>query len=178
MKTENFTSIRSTVVATVPQKRGNEIWVRYEDGREVPYQVAHPDFLAREGQQMTALMFGQHVVALRNDSAKLKIQLLTAEDLLGSAQTRSRSGLFWIGYIILLLLIPILVDPAKMFLESFDWDKPFIVNLLESGAAWLQLGVLVGFPYWFIIRPGIRRFKHRRKIKAADKIITDLFNQL
>lgn len=40
------------------------------------------------------------------------------------------------------------------------------------------LSVVFGIPYWQIIRPRIHRFKHQRRINAANRTITRLFKSL
>jgi hypothetical protein len=96
MKTTlQFATKQSIVTDVKPTATGAEIWVEHEDGRETAYVVNEPAFRVREGQQLTAIHCGIHPVALRNDNTRMKLPLLTGEDLIGNApEVLSRSTAF------------------------------------------------------------------------------------
>ena len=51
-------------------------------------------------------------------------------------------------------------------------------NFLWLSAVLAYVAIIFGVPYACIIRPRIRRARHQGQIKAADAVITRLFNQL
>jgi hypothetical protein len=119
-------------------------------------------------------------VALRNDSTRTKIQLLTGRDLLGSEpHVESQSAGFWIGWIVLL------IGPGSfaigivdiIFKHVFDGNA-FLAWLGNALCILLALGMVLGIPYGCIVHPRLRRAAHNRRVKAADAAIAKIFNPL
>lgn len=180
MNPTDFKIRNSTVVSTEQTNSGRVIWTRYESGQEAAYAVEDPNFHAREGQQITAIHFCVHPVAIRNDHARTKIQLLSGEDLLGSGPDKSsRPAIFWFAWLIFIaFLCPCLIEVGQsVILEAFG-NNAFVKWVSDIVAVSVYAGAVFGVPYFFIILPALRRFKHRRRIKAADRVITNLYNEL
>lgn len=180
MNTTDFTIKKSTVISTTPTHAGTEIWARHDDGREASYQVNDRSFRAREGQTLTAILFGIHPVALRNDSAMTKIQLLTGEDLVGSSPVvQSRPAIFWISWVIFIAFLgPYVIWIGQMLIQGMFEGNAFVRWVSDVAAKSLYAGAIFGVPYWCIIHPRILRAKHNRRIKAADAAIAKIFAPL
>jgi hypothetical protein len=179
INTSDFKTQTSTVNSVMATDTGTEIWVQLQTGVESVYVVQHESFRVRQGQQITALLYGRHAVAVRNDNTYTKIQLLNGVDLLGTGpEVQSRSGLFWLGWAFVLMCPGIMVAGIPMG----------IINSLTKNVAAQWLGGLLSFacyvamifvpPYWYILRPRVQRRKHQQRVKASDDAISELFNGL
>jgi len=136
-------------------------------------------FRAREGHQLTAILYGKHVVALRNDHTYKKIQLLSGEDIFGSGpQVQSRSATFWAGWAFLIMCPGILIAGIPAAILSILGDNIVLKYLGGILSCAIYLGFIFGIPYWYIARPRILRHKHQRRIKAANEAIAKIFNPL
>lgn len=178
MNTNEFTYKKSTVVSVVGTNAGTEIWVRLENGVESSYLLTDDSFRVREGHQLTALHYGRHPIALRNDTSMTKIQLLTGEDLLGSGpMVEPRSAAFWGGWAFMLFCPGFIVAglPAAILGASQNVVLKFLGDILSVAC---YLAFVFGVPYWFIVRPRHLRRKHQKRVKAADEAIAKLFNPL
>jgi len=180
MNINQFKIVKSTVDSVNPTNTGMEIWVQHEDGREAAYRVNDPKFAAREGQQMTAILYGVHPVAVLNNSTNIKIQLLNGWDLLGTGpEVKSRSGIFWVLWAIFMIPFTMCVagtiidNPHDFFGKS--GLAPYVANLVGGLVALLPL---FGIPIWCIILPRFKRHQHLRLVKGADAAIAKLFNPL
>jgi hypothetical protein len=180
MNANDFTVKTATVVSVQQTSSGTEIWAQQEDGRETSYLVGDNSFRAREGHKLTALHYGRNAVAIRNDTTRTKIQMLTGRDLLGSGpQVQSQSAGFWIGWFILL------IGPGSFAIGIVDiifkhvFDGNAILTWLGNAVCILLiLGMVFGIPYGCIVHPRLRRAKHNRRVKAADAAIAKIFNEL
>jgi hypothetical protein len=85
INTTDFTIKKTAVISTNVTNAGTEIWAGDENGRETSYLVNDHSFRTREGQKLTAILYGIHPVCLRNDTTMTKIQLLAGENLVGSS---------------------------------------------------------------------------------------------
>ena len=173
MNVTDFNVQTSTIISTQPTKNGTHVWVRYDDDREACYEVAHSQFHLREGQQLTAILWGTHPVILRNDTTRMKLQLLTGEDILGTGPTvqpiSAGTGLTW-------LAILFCCGPSFFFAPVLLLPIPETLKIIT---AFVLYGVfLLVVPYYWIVHPRIRRSKHQRRIKAADKLIHQMYQQL
>lgn len=183
MNTSDFTTKKSTVVSANLANTGTEIWTRDEDGRETSYLVNDPSFRAREGQSLTALNYGIHAVCLRNDTTMTKIQLLTGEDLLGSApQPESRPVMFWVGWVIVIgfvgpFVLGIGQEIATGIFGQYYWLK-WLGDIIAFILFLVYVALVFGVPYRLIVRPRILRTQHTRRIKAADAAIAKIFAPL
>jgi len=154
--TENdFKTATVTVVATNPKNSGAEIWVRYEDGREAAYQVADSSFRCREGHQLTAVLYGQHPILLRNDSTRMKIQLHSGEDILGSGpQVEPRSASFWLGLFLICLCPPFGLICLIGGLTGYMWNdvtapiKGLIAGIKAMWRVILGAGIILVILYF------------------------------
>jgi len=85
------------------------------------------------GQQITALLYGRHAEAVRNDNTYAKIQLLNGLDLLGTGpEVQSRSGLFWLGWAFVLMCPGIMVAGIPLGRLADTWSRK---RLLAMGTA-------------------------------------------
>ncbi len=170
----------STVTTVKPTAEGAEIWVAHEDGREAAYVVNEPAFRVREGQQLTAIHCGIHPVAIRNDNTRMKLPLLTGEELIGSApEVPSRSTAFWLGWIILIAVIcPVAFTFGETVLKETFGGNAFVSGVFGFTTTVFYLVAIFGVPYWAIIHPRIRRYQHNRRIKSLDQSITREFAKL
>ena len=180
MNINDFKTRSSTVISSEIKNDATEIWVRYEDGREACYTVPETRFQAREGQTMTAILYGGHAVALRNDSTRMKIPILMGEDLLGSGpQVASHSAKFWIGWVIFIAFpCPYLIGLIEIILDGMFEHHPFLKWIGGIFTTSLYVFAVLGVPYFCLIHPSIRRFKHQRRVSASNKIIKKLYIQL
>jgi len=180
MNTNQFKTLTSTVLSVSPTNTGIEIWAQYEGGREASFRVNDPQFSARQGHQLTAIMYGVHPVAILNRTTNVKIQLLNGYDLLGTGpEVRSKSVIFWVGWAIFLVPFSLcvggaVIDSPHQFFGASAL-APYLAN--AAGGA-ISLGVLFGVPFWTIIRPRANRYKHTRRVKEADAAIAKLINPL
>lgn len=176
MNATDFSVKNITVVAVQPTTSGSEIWAQDDDGREASYLVNDHSFRAREGHKMTAVLYGRHhAVALRNDSTMTKIKLLDGEDLLGSAPVvEPKSTTFWLCCFFFVTCGGMtFVGIIGMFIQHFLGEA--VGNFVSIVTL---LGLAFGVPYAGIIHPRIRRFRHNRRIKAADAVIAEIFKSL
>lgn len=180
MNTTDFTIKKSTVVAVNPTHTGTEIWARYEDGREVAYPVNDHSFRARAGQELTAILYGIHPVALRNEASMTKIQLLNGDDLVGSSPVvPSRPTMFWVAWVIFIAFLgPYVIGIGQMLIQGIFEGNVFVKWVSDMVAVLLYVGAVLGVPYWCIIHPRILRFKHQRRIADADAAIAKIFAPL
>ena len=180
MNTTDFTIKKSTVISTNPTNTGTEIWARDENGRETSYLVNDDSFRARAGHEITAVLYGRHPVALRNDSTMTKIQLLNGCDLLGSGpQVQSRSAGFWVGWLILIIGPGLMGVGIVTMIFQHLFAGNVVLNALGGViAVVIYLGMVFGIPYYFILYPRICRSKHNRRIKAVNAVIAEIFNPL
>lgn len=180
MNTNNFTAKKSTVISTSSTNTGTEIWARDEAGRETSYLVNDHSFRARAGQELTAILFGIHPVALRNDTTMTKIQLLAGDDLVGSSPVvPSRPAIFWISWVIFIAFLgPYVIWIGQMLIQGMFENNVFVKWISDFAAISLYLGAIFGVPYWCIIHPRILRAKHNRRIKDADTAIAKIFAPL
>jgi hypothetical protein len=180
MNTTDFTVKKSTVISTIPTNAGTEIWARREDGREASYLVNDDSFRARAGHEITAVLYGRHPVALRNDTTMTKIQLLAGEDLVGSSPVvPSRPAIFWIAWFIFISFLgPYLIGIGQMLIQGIFEGNAFVKCLSDFAAISLYAGAVFGVPYWCIVHPRILRSKHNRRIKEADAAIAKIFAPL
>ena len=183
MNTSDFIAKKSTVISTQPTNTGTEIWARCEDGREVSYPVNDHSFRARAGHELTAMLYGNHPVALRNDTTMTKIQLLTGEDLVGSApQPEPRPVMFWVAWVLIIgfigpFIIGIGQDIVTGIFGQYYWLK-WLGDILSFILFLVYLALVFGVPYKLIIRPRILRSQHSRRVKAADAAIAKIFAPL
>ena len=183
MNATDFTIKKSTVISTNPTNNGTEIWIQHEDGREASYLVNDDSFRARTGHEIIAVLYGRHPVALRNDSTMTKIQLLTGEDLFGSApQPESRPVMFWVAWVIVISFIGPFVlgmgqEIATGILGQYYWLK-WLGDIVAFILFLVYMALIFGVPYRLIIRPRILRSQHNRRIKAADAAIAKIFAPL
>ena len=180
MNTTDFTIKKSTVTATNSTNVGTEIWTCDESGRETSYLVNDHSFRARAGHEITAVLYGRHPVALRNDTTMTKIQLLTGEDLVGSSPVvPSRPAIFWIAWVIFISFLgPYVIWIGQMLIQGMFENNVFVKWISDFAAISLYLGAIFGVPYWCIIHPRILRAKHNRRIKDADTAIAKIFAPL
>jgi hypothetical protein len=180
MNINEFTVKKSTVISTSLSNTGTEIWARDDDGRETSYLVHDPSFRAREGHGLTAINYGIHPVALRNDTTMTKIQLLNGCDLLGSGpQVQSRSAGFWVGWLILIIGPGLMgVGIVTMIFQHLFAGHAVLNALGGVIAVLIYLGMIFGVPYGCIIHPRLRRAKHNRRVKEADAAIAKIFAPL
>ena len=180
MNTTDFNIRNSTVISSEIKNDATEIWVRYDDGREACYTAPEPRFQAREGQTMTAILYGGQAVAIRNDATGMKIPILMGEDLLGSGpEVVSRPLKFWIAWFVFIAF----VGPYVSWIGQSIFDGIFEQHLLlkwlgDLVATSMYVLTVVGVPYFCLIHPRIRQFKHQRRIAAMNKIIKELYLQL
>lgn len=170
----------STVLSVDPNAEGFEVWVKHDDGCEAVYTVNNRAFRAREGHNITAVLFGAHPVAIRNDSTQMKAQLLTGEDIEGSAPlVQSRPGVFWFAWVILIAFIcPFAISLIQAFTQYMLGSSTPVQWLCEIIAGIFYTGAILGIPYWCIVHPRVIRFKHNRRIKAADRDIAQAYSKL
>ena len=179
MKTNDFTIKQSTVLSVVETNAATEIWVRQDSGIESSYLVTDYSFRVREGHRLTAIHYGRHAVALRNDTCMMKIQLLTGEDLLGSGpEVQPRSAMFWLCWAFFLACPGIPVAGIPQIILSFLGNNAVLKWLGVALTCVCYLSFVFGIPFWFIIRPRLLRRKHQQRIKATDKAIATVFNPL
>lgn len=178
--TPQFTTTQSLVTYVKPITDGLEVWVQLRDGREDAYTIKDKSFRVREGHFLTAILHGQHPVAIRNDSTRMKIQLLTGEDVEGSAPSvRSRSFVFWFSWLVLIgFICPFAMDVIQTIIGQTLGDSTLVNTLYEFIAGGLWLAAIFGIPTKYIIQPRIRRAQHNRRIKAADRAIAKAFAAL
>ncbi len=112
-----------------------------------------------------------------------KIQLLSGDDLLGSApQPESRPVKFWVAWVIIIgFIAPIVLglgqEIATGILEQYYWLKwlgditAFILFLVYAALVFVV-------PYRCVIRPRILNSQHNRRIKSADAAIAKIFAPL
>ncbi|MGA2246660.1 MAG: hypothetical protein ABSH48_16835 [Verrucomicrobiota bacterium] len=178
MNTNDFTYKKSTVVSVSGTNEGTEVWVRYDNDIESSYLVKDDSFRIREGHQLTAILYGRHAVALRNDSTMLKIQLLAGGDLVGPGPAaKSRSAVFWFLWALILVCPGFIFAgiPAEI-LGSFH--NVFLTYLGNTLSIACYLAYVFGIPFWYLLRPALLRRKHRKHVQEADRAIAALFNPL
>jgi len=180
MNTTDFSVKKSTVISTNPTNVGTEIWTCDESGRETSYLVNDHSFRARAGHELTAMLCGNHPVALRNDTTMTKIQLLTGEDLVGSSPVvPSRPAKFWIAWFIFISFLgPYLIWIGQMLILGIFENNVFVKWVSDFAAIALYVGAIFGVPYRCIIHPRVLRSKHNRRIKEADDAIAKIFAPL
>ena len=180
MNKNDFKGVTSTVVSITSTQYGSEIWVCNDDGREASYIVNDHSFRAREGQKMTAVIYGGHAVALRNDTAMKKIQLLTGEDLLGSGpQVKSKPTSFWLGWLFLIFFPGLMGVGILAKINEALFENILVLKILGNIiCVAIYLAMVFGIPYWCIIRPRMLRSKHQHQIKVANTAIAEIFNPL
>ena len=180
MNATDFTVKTSTVVSVQPTNSGSEIWVQYDDGRETSYQVNDDSFRAREGHKLTAVLYGRHPVALRNETTMTKSQLLNGQDLLGTGPlVEPKPASFWVGWFFLISCPGFaFVSVLASITDSLFSKLPGLQVVGGTVCVATYLAMIFGIPYWCIIRPRLLRAKHQRQIKAADAAISEIFNPL
>jgi len=180
MHKDAFIEVDGTIIETKPYGDGLEYWVRYEDGRERSYYIRDAGFTARAGHELTELQFHGRPVAVRNEQTRRKLQILSGQDLLGSGPPVIKRGLgFWAIYFMFALPVTFGFFAWHDSYGAEYWDHHLLMHIFVNTVCLSEMFVLIfGLPLRWIFWDDVKRFKHNRRVKAANKTITALFNAM